>query len=424
MGDFLRPVSFCSKAIAGTAAPPKTARIRDMRLDAIRGLLLIAMAGVHVPTPITGFFREPLGFTSDAEGFIFLSACLAGLAYGKIYVQADWSAMSRQVWHRARYIYLIHLGVILPAVLTAWVFAGQLTPLANHFHDFLIHPWGSLALIPLLLHQPPLFDILPLYIILLSATPLLFALARRHGWRIVLAMSALIWLAAQFKLDTHLIRNPAELLPLRWGSFNLFAWQLVWVSGLALGESALRRPALSGKQRFGLACISVPIVLTGLLARHGFIPFNPDWFLWMDKWTLGPLRLLNFTSWVVLLLAWNPRVPERVLSPFAILGRHSLAVFSFHLPLVIAASTVIQSVPMTDAWQIGVSLSVIGALYLRAVWLEHPHRASAPETAPFVPFHRLPLRTRARSVELFPEVPVRPWAWASKIRANARTAHA
>ncbi|MGO9703700.1 MAG: OpgC domain-containing protein, partial [Limisphaerales bacterium] len=148
------------------------------------------MAAVHVPTLVSHFLHEPLGFMSDAEGFIFLSACLAGLAYGKMYRQTDWSAMSRRVWHRARQIYLIHLAVILPVVLMAWVFAGRITPLANHFHDFLVHPWGSLALIPLLLHQPPLFDILPLYIILLSVTPLLLALARRRGWGIVLAVSA------------------------------------------------------------------------------------------------------------------------------------------------------------------------------------------------------------------------------------------
>ena len=381
-----------------------------MRFDAIRGLLLISMAAVHVPTLVSHFLHEPLGFMSDAEGFIFLSASMAGLAYGKTYRQTDWSAMSRRVWQRARQIYLIHLAVILPVVLIAWAFAAQITPLANHFHDFLVHPWGSLALIPLLLHQPPLFDILPLYIILLSVTPLLLALARRRGWGIVLAVSAFGWLAAQFKLDTRFISNPSGLLPLRWGSFDLLAWQLVWVGGLALGESSLRRPVLSGKWRFGLAAISVPIAVAGFLARHGFLSLNPDCFLWIDKWTLGPLRLLNFARWVALLLAWNPRVPARLLAPVALLGRHSLAVFAFHLPLVIAASTIVQLVPLSNVWQIGVSLSVIAALFLWAMWLEYTPRPSAPAVAPFVPSRRLSLRTRIRSGELFPVVPVKPWA--------------
>ncbi len=395
---------------------------RDMRFDAIRGLLLISMTAMHVPTLVAQFLNEPLGFMSDAEGFILLSACLAGVAYGKTYRQMDWSAMSRRVWRRARQIYLIHLVVILPVVLMAWAFANRITPLANHFHDFLVHPLGSLALIPLLLHQPPLFDILPLYIILLSVTPLLLALARRRGWGIVLAVSACGWIAAQLKLDTGFISNPSGLLPLRWGAFDLLAWQLVWVSGLAFGESTSRRPVLSGKWRFGLVAISVPIVVAGFLARHGFLPLNPVCFLWIDKWTLGPLRLLNFASWVVLLRAWNPRMPARLLAPVALLGRHSLAVFAFHLPLVVAASTFVQLVPLSNVWQIGVSLLVIAALFFWATWLEYTPRPPASAVAPFVPSRRVPLRTRIQSVELFPEVSVRPWAL--KIRASARTAHA
>ena len=167
---------------------------RDIRLDAVRGLLLILMAGVHVPTPVSHFLQEPLGFMSEAEGFIFLSACLAGFAYGRTYLQADWAAMARRIWKRTRKIYFIHLAVLLPGVLIAWMFASQLTPLANHFHDFLLHPLGALALIPLLLHQPPLFDILPFYVILLGATPWLLGIARRRGWGIILAVSALCWL--------------------------------------------------------------------------------------------------------------------------------------------------------------------------------------------------------------------------------------
>ena len=423
MRVFSRAFLFCSEAFGGTkAAPPRAAASRDMRFDALRGLLLISMAEVHVPTLVSRFLHEPLGFMSDAEGFIFLSASLAGLAYGKGYRQTDWSTMSRRAWHRARQIYLIHLAIILPVALTAWAFAGRITPLANHFHDFLVHPWGSLALIPLLLHQPPLFDILPLYIILLGATPLLLALARRRGWGIVLAVSACGWIAAQLKLDTRFIGNPSGLLPLRWGSFDLLAWQLVWVGGLALGESTSRRPVFSGKWRFGLAAISVPIAVSGFLARHGFLSFNPEYFLWIDKWTLGPLRLLNFAGWVAFLLAWNPRVPARLLAPVALLGRHSLAVFAFHLPLVVAASTIVQLIPLSNVWQIGVSLSVIAALFLWAMWLESTPRPPTPAVVPFIPSGRLPLRTRIRSVELFPEVPVR--SWASRIRANARPAHA
>jgi hypothetical protein len=392
---------------------------RDIRLDAVRGLLLILMAGVHVPTPVSHILQEPLGFMSEAEGFIFLSACLAGFAYGRTYSQLDWAAMSRRIWKRTGKIYFIHLAVLLPVVLIAWIFAARLTPLANHFHDFLVRPWGALALIPLLLHQPPLFDILPLYIIFLGVTPWLLAIARRRGWGIVLLFSALGWLTVQFNLAAHLTRDSYQWLPLRWGSFNFFSWQLVWVAGLAFGETALHRPLLTGNWRGVVGVISAPIVLAGLLARHGYLTFNPDWFLWMDKWTLGPLRLLNFAAWVGLLLAWNPRVPAHPLSPLALLGRHSLAVFAFHLPLAVAASTLVQSVPTSDAMQIAVGLAVIAALFPWAAWLEYkPQRAEAP-VATAVPSPLVPIRTRVRSVEMYPEIPVRPIF--SGMRSTART---
>ncbi len=397
-------------------------RSRDMRLDAIRGLLLILMAGVHVPTPVSHFLQEPFGFMSEAEGFIFLSACLAGLAYGKTYWQVGWRAMSRRVWNRAVKIYFIHLAVIVPVVLIAWLFAARLVPLANHFHDFLLNPWGSLALIPLLLHQPPLFDILPLYVIFLVATPWLLAIGRRQGWTVVLVFSALGWLAAQFNLGVHITDDPPRWLPVCWGSFNFFAWQLVWVSGLAFGETALHRPLLTGPARFRVAGISALIVLAGLVARHGFFSVNPDCYLWMDKWTLGPLRLLNFAAWVGLLLAWNPRVPAGMLAPLAPLGRHSLAVFSFHLPLVIAASTVIQEFALSPAEQTLIGLLVIAALFPWAAWLERDAHASAPATVPAsLSTRRLSLRDGGRAAELSSLAPLRPLF--PRVRASARIVH-
>ncbi len=382
---------------------------REGRLDAIRGLLLIIMAGVHVPTLVSTWLQEPLGFMSEAEGFIFLSACLAGYAYGRTYWQGGWETMSRRVWKRTRKIYYIHLAVLVPLALAAWLLASRLTPLANHFHDFLVHPLGALALMPLLLHQPPLFDILPLYIIFLGVTPWLLAIGRRRGWGVVVACSALGWLAVQvMNLGFHFNGEPGRWLPLRWGAFNFPAWQFVWVSGLALGETALRRPPLPAKWRPAVGTVSAAIVLAGLLARHGFVTLNSDWFMWIDKWTLGPLRLLNFAAWVGLLLAWNPQVPARPLAPLALLGRHSLAVFAFHLPLVVIASTLVQCIPLSEPMQIAAGLSVMAALFPWAAWLERQSRPVPAPAAISVPSRRMPIRIRRGPAGQFLEVPVRP----------------
>jgi hypothetical protein len=350
---------------------------RDARLDALRGLFLIIMAGVHVPTPLSHAFQDPTGCNGAAEGFIFLSACLAGIVYGKTYWQSDWTAMSRRAWKRSWQIYLAHLGVLIPIVLLVWALATSLPPLAIHFSDFLGQPWSSLALMPLLLHQPPLFDILPLYVIFLSVTPWLLAFARRRGWGILLAASALGWLAAQLKWDILLAGYVPQFLPLRWGSFDLCAWQLLWLCGLAIGETSLRRPVISSRYRLAVAVPAATIVSCGLLLRWGFWPqtsVNPDIFLWMDKWTLGPLRALGFSAWVALFLAWNPHPSARLLAPAALLGRHSLAVFSFHLPLVIVATTVIQMFTLPDAWQTVIGFMVIALLFPWAGLFEYKRR--------------------------------------------------
>jgi hypothetical protein len=284
--------------------------------------------------------------------------------------------------------------MLLPIMLIVWVSANWLPswathswlpPLANHFSDFLGHPWGSLALMPLLLHQPPLFDILPLYIIFLAVVPWLLAIARRHGWGMILTVSALGWLAAQFKLDVRLIGDPTRFVPVRWGSFDLLAWQFLWVCGLALGETSLRRPIIKPPLRLWLAIPAGAIALAGLSLRRGFWPpswVNPDIFLWMDKWTLGPLRVVDFAAWAVVLLAWNPRLPKWLLAPTALLGRNSLTVFACHLPLVIAAAVIVQVCVPSNAVQIAIGLLVIALLFAWAGLWEHFKRRRAEAAKP------------------------------------------
>jgi hypothetical protein len=344
---------------------------RDMRLDALRGYFLLLMAAEHVPTPVSHFVQDPLGFNGAAEGFIFLSACLAGLVYGKTFLQSGPQAMMSRIWKRTRWIYIIHLSVLLPTLLVAWPLASHVIPLANHFHNFLLQPLRNLLLTPLLLNQPPLFDILPLYVIFLGLTPFLLMLARRYGWGTILVVSAVIWLTVQVGLEPRLTGRLLSSFNL--GPFNLTAWQFLWACGAVIGETSVRHELVRKRFRVALAVPALIVVLSGFLIRHGYWPqawWNPDLFLWLDKWKLGPLRLLNFAGWVALMLAWNPHPSRWLMAVPALLGRHSLAVFAMHLPLVIAATTVIQVFALSDTAQTFIGLSVVALLFPWAAWLD------------------------------------------------------
>ena len=51
-------------------------------LDALRGLMLVLMTLTHLPTRLSSPLGQPFGYVSAAEGFVLLSAYMAGLVYG------------------------------------------------------------------------------------------------------------------------------------------------------------------------------------------------------------------------------------------------------------------------------------------------------------------------------------------------------
>lgn len=54
---------------------------RQWELDAMRGLMLVLMTLTHLPTTLSDPLGQPLGFVSAAEGFVLLSAYMAGRVY-------------------------------------------------------------------------------------------------------------------------------------------------------------------------------------------------------------------------------------------------------------------------------------------------------------------------------------------------------
>ena len=320
---------------------------RRPELDALRGLFLVWMTLTHMPTRISEWVNQPFGYLSSAEGFVFLSALLVA----RIYMQQaakDSAGVHSRLWRRALKIYGIHLLMLTLAftVVAALATHTHRVALTNLLTFYTTRPLTAIAGSLLLLYCPPLLDILPLYVLFLAGTPVVLTWAARRGWRVPLGASFLLWLGAQLGLREWLHGGIVHLthlqIPLQeTGAFNLFAWQAVWMAGLWLGASSAmgRMPLRHVNGRIAALAAAVCLFFVGV--RHGWLGAHlSDEKLapWLDKWHIGPLRVLNLFAFTALFY-WLRRFvfPVVQTEPFLTLGKASLEVFCAHVVFVFLA---------------------------------------------------------------------------------------
>lgn len=283
---------------------------RRPELDALRGLFLVWMTLTHLPTHFSDFMNNPFGFVSSAEGFVVISAVLVG----RLTIHAaeeNATGVRHRLWKRTLQIYGYHLVMLALAFTIAAAFAvhSHRAAISNLLDFYLAHPVVAIVGSVFLLYCPPLLDILPMYVTLLFFTPLLLSGALRFGWKRILFGSGAVWVLAQFGLRdivhnwiVYLTRLQISLQET--GSFNLFAWQAIWIFGLWLGaRSASHQPILRKMPGWVAAC-SCLICLFFLGIRYSWLgPHLTQQALGiqLDKWQLGPLRVVNMVSFAIVL---------------------------------------------------------------------------------------------------------------------------
>lgn len=314
---------------------------RRPELDALRGLFLVWMTLTHLPTRFSDFLNDTFGYVSSAEGFVFLSALLVGRIYMRRLME-DQTGVRIHLWKRSLKIYGYHLLMLTLAFTVAAAFAVQTHRAAiyNLLNFYIAHPLVAIIGSVLLLYCPPLLDILPMYVIFLFFTPLLLSAAARVGWRKILSASGFVWLLAQFGLRdvvhnfiVHLTHLPIPLQEM--GAFNLFAWQAVWIAGLWLGARSTGTEALFRKVPGWAVSLSGAICLFFIGVRYGW--WGPhmvqqSFGMQLDKWQIGPLRVLNLVAFTT--IAYWLRKYVLVLvnrQPLLTLGKASLHVFCAHV---------------------------------------------------------------------------------------------
>ncbi len=315
-----------------------------MDLDVLRGQLLVWMALNHVPCALWFLVQQPVGFVTAAEAFILLAGILVGHIYSERFITHGKTSTTRLLMRRVGVIYGAHLltvaGVLVWMGSYAILVGNGQPPVASPWAWF-DHPWQALAATLLLIHQPGLLDVLPLYCGCLLITPLALRQLMRGRRNGLLVGSAALWAFTNVAVPGA----PTIYGVINTGAFNFGAWQFLFIIGITAGHAhrSGELPRLLRPRR-ALCIIGASIALWLLAARHGWCRWGlPSWFWaeWSNKNDLAPLRLLNVLALAVLLRALLMTRPDRppVLALrnrlLALLGRHSLAVFSIHAVVAI-----------------------------------------------------------------------------------------
>ena len=148
----------------------------------------------------------------------------------------------------------------------------------SFFHH---EPLTALSSGLVLLYDPPLLDILPLYIPLMLLTPPVLTWALRRGWAPILGISFGLWILAQFGVGRTIYQVIAgatrfDMPYAETGAFSLLAWQLLWIIGLWMGSARADGDERGIATPGWLVAPAAAVAFVFLVWRHaiGEMPFH------------------------------------------------------------------------------------------------------------------------------------------------------
>jgi hypothetical protein len=326
-------------------SPAPAAAGRDLRLDLLRGLFVFLMIVGHL-----GWRRLaphfPLGFVTAAEGFFFVSGATLGLVALRMRASGRGGApFRRRLALRGLWLYALNLA------LAALAFALEAAPpfdAANVARQWGEAPaWQRLAS----LDQPLALNVLPRYAVFLLVAPLALVVVERARGPLVLALLSLSLWSANWLADGWL--RPPVLETAR-AEFGLASWQLLFFGGLALASAfppRMERDGRGGSTRTWLLVASA-LLAAGFVVAERWTPGTANSTRgplaeWVERPTLGPLRMVNFAVGATLLWLlvdrWRGPIARWAGWLLLPLGRNAMPAFVLHLPLLWIGSSIPQS---------------------------------------------------------------------------------
>src|SRR5689334_221238 len=306
---------------------------REIRLDLFRGLALWLIFIDHLPPSLlTWFTIRNYGFSDATEIFIFISGYTAAFVYGRAMLEQGLLVATARVLRRAWQIYVAHvfLFTIFLAEISyvAFSFENPLYTEEMGIIDFLKHPDVTIVQALLLRFRPVNMDVLPLYIVLMLALPLILALMR---WKpdVTLALSAALY-AVTWQFDLYFTSYPSGT----W-VFNPMAWQLLFVFGAWCALGGARRMSRILSSPITLWVCAVYLVFAFYVTLTWYVPQMSHWLpkrleQWMypiDKTDLDVLRFAHFLALAALTVRFLPKewpgLKSPWLKPLILCGQHS-----------------------------------------------------------------------------------------------------
>ena len=352
---------------------------RDLRLDLFRGMGLWMIFLDHIPHDIVAWLTlRNYGFSDAAEFFVFISGYLAGFIYGPIVRGGHFLAATKRLAMRAWQMYVAHIMLFL-------LFTAQIARTVRRFdnpmyedefnvHNFLQHPDVLIGQALSLRYKPVNLDVLPLYISLVLASPLiLWCLVRRPNW--TLLGSAVLYVLARW-FDWNFASYP----PGTTWYFNPFAWQLLFIFAAWCGVGGAAQLQFLIRSRVVLALAVAWILFALLIVMTWHVPFLeslvPKWMIKaiypIDKTDLDMLRLTHFLALAVVVTRYLPRnwapLTSKWLRPLILCGQHSLAIFCFSVFLSFGAHWILMQYTRGVWEQLVVSAAGI-VIMVAAAWL-------------------------------------------------------